>query len=101
MRAANRPVPKFATGAFNHQPTSSNIPQTDSALDIRIKAATGDVGESQRGRAHHANFSDAADQFIEVGQGGLETGFAFGETDRNYRLAQIPHTADMDYATIQ
>src|SRR5260221_4681809 len=101
VRTANRPVPKFATCAFNDQPTGGNIPQTDSTFDIRIKAATGHVSKPERGRPHHADFSDPADQLIEIWQGGLETGFTFGEANRNNRFAQIPHAADLDYPAIQ
>jgi hypothetical protein len=52
--------PKFSAGTFKNQSASGDVPKIDAALDVGVKASSGHIGQTQRGRTHHADFSHAA-----------------------------------------
>src|SRR6185369_5241103 len=99
--AGNRFAPEFAPGAFEDQPARGNVPKPDTALDVGVKTATGNVGQRQRGGPHHSYFAHAMHELVEVGERPPEAFPALGEPDRNYRFLQAPIRADFYRAPVQ
>ena len=74
-------MPEFAARAFHNQSARRDVPKIDAALDVGVKSPRGHIGQTQRRRAHHADFSHATREPREVGQGVFHARATFGEAD--------------------
>ena len=79
--------PELAPGAFNNETAGSNVPEPNPTLDVCVKTTGGHIGQSESGRAHHANFAGTMDELVEVGQSVFEGLVRFGKANGYDRLA--------------
>src|SRR6266498_1109615 len=70
-----------STGVFNQEPTSCDVPQADSLLDVSIESSAGDVSQVERSAAEHSAFAHAMNHLLEQREIGVDRLGGFRESN--------------------
>ena len=71
----------FATGGFDEELASGDVPEGNAGLDVGIQPAAGDVGHAERGGTHHAHLAGLERSAAEPLDTGLERGLVLAAAD--------------------
>src|SRR5262249_31516479 len=90
-----------STGVFNQEPAGCDVPQADSALNVSVQAAGGDIGQVERRAGEHSAFTHAMDHLLEQRKICVDRLGGFGEPNGNDGLSEICAIAYVESLAIQ
>jgi hypothetical protein len=83
-------------GAPDEEHAGGNVPKTDRAFDVCIKAAGGDIGDVEGGTAEHAHFFHAPDGLVENGKCAVDRIDGLRDAHRDDAILQLRPFAYFD-----